>query len=202
MFDRLVLGREFFARLVACDEAIARMVAAAGCAHCKGRLHRSDYERKPRGGLIAPAGEEFLMRCSLCCAREGCRRRATPPSVRFLGRRVYLGAVVILACVVAHALGEVRESRRGGMTLRAMTGVPVRTTRRWLSWWQGPFVSTEVLIAVRARLVGVEVGRLPASILERFTGEPDEQVRLFLRELAALTTTSVGDGSRFVRGVV
>jgi hypothetical protein len=41
----------------------------------------------------------FLMtnhRFSFCCDRDGCRNRATPPSVRFLGRKVYLGAVVML----------------------------------------------------------------------------------------------------------
>jgi hypothetical protein len=33
-------------------------------------------------------------------AEEGCRTRLTPVSVRFLGRRVYLGAIVLLACVL------------------------------------------------------------------------------------------------------
>jgi hypothetical protein len=46
------------------------------------------------------AAESFDRRFSLCCGREGCRRRATPPSVRFLGRRVYVGAVVIVASVL------------------------------------------------------------------------------------------------------
>src|SRR5271157_4368665 len=70
-----------------------------------GPLHRSDYDRKPRGALIAPAGEAFVRRFSLCCGREGCRKRATPPSLRFLGRRVYLGAVVLVASMLAQALG-------------------------------------------------------------------------------------------------
>ena len=36
------------------------------------------------------------MRQSVCCAMEGCRRRANPPSLRFLGRQVYFGALVLL----------------------------------------------------------------------------------------------------------
>ena len=72
-------------------------VAAGRCLVCGGPLHRSDYARKPRGALMAAAGEEFVTRFSLCCGRDGCRKRATPPSLRFLGRRAYLGAVVIMA---------------------------------------------------------------------------------------------------------
>ena len=38
--------------------------------------------------------------CSFCCDREGCRKRVTPPSVRFLGRKVYLHAVIILVAAM------------------------------------------------------------------------------------------------------
>jgi hypothetical protein len=195
MFDQVVLGREFFEMLERHDEAITGRVAAEGCPLCDGPLHRGDYERKPRGGLIARAGEEFVKRFSLCCGREGCRKRATPPSLRFLGRRVYLGAVVIMASLVAHALGVAAE-------IRAATGVPARTTRRWLAWWRGPFISTAVFVAIRARLIGVDVAQLPASILDRLPGTRDEQVRMLATLLAPITTGSVPDGSRFVRDVV
>jgi hypothetical protein len=95
MFDQIVLGGEFFEGLVAMDVAIVERATARSCRYCGGRLHRGDYPRKPRGGLIGRAGESFRRRFSLCCGREGCRRRSTPPSVRLLGRRVYLGAVVM-----------------------------------------------------------------------------------------------------------
>lgn len=203
MVDQVVLGREFFERLEAYDEAITGRVAAEGCPVCDGPLYRGDYDRKPRGGLIAQAGEEFVRRFSLCCGREGCRRRATPPSLRFLGRRVYLGAVVILASIVAHALGVLTTirtaKRRAAMEVRAATGVPARTTRRWLGWWRGPFLSTEVFVSIRAHLVGVDVAQLPASILDRLPGKSAEQVRALLTLLAPLTTGSITDGARFVR---
>ena len=98
-------GREFFAALVAVDEELAAAVAAAGCRWCGGALHRGDYERKPRWGLLGVGLDGVGRRRSLCCGEEGCRRRTLPPSVVFLGRRVYLGAVVIAASVVALALG-------------------------------------------------------------------------------------------------
>jgi len=162
---------------------------------CDGPLHRSDYDRKPRGALIAPAGEEYVRRFSLCCGREGCRKRATPPSVRFLGRRVYLGAVVIVASMVALALRAARE-------IRQQTGVPSRTTSRWLGWWQGPFLGTEVFVTICARLVGVEAARVPVSIVDQLAGTGTKRVRKMLELLAPLTTGSVPDGARFLGGAV
>jgi hypothetical protein len=194
MVDRFELGREFFAQLEQEDEKIAREVAAGVCQKCeRGALHRSDYSRKPRGGLIAPEGEGSVTRFSLCCDQEGCRKRATPPSLRFLGRRVYLGAVVTVASMLARVIANATE-------LRQVTGVPVRTTRRWLGWWGGPFVSTSVFVAVCARLIGVAVAELPRSIVLRLPGSPTEQVGAMLALLAPLTTSTVRDGARFLRG--
>jgi len=194
MVDEIGFGREFFTLLEQFDEGMARRVAAGGCPRCEGPLHRSDYDRKPRGGVSAVAGEAFKRRFSLCCGREGCRKRATPPSVRFLGRRVYLGAVVIVASIVALALRSAGE-------IRQQTGVPARTTRRWLGWWQGPFLDTEVFVTICARLIGVEAGRVPASIVDRLAGTPMERVQGMLAWLAPLTTGSVPDGARFLRGL-
>ena len=195
MLDDRDLGGEFFALLVRADEAMTQRVAAEGCPRCRGPLHRSDYARKPRGALIAPSGEAVVRRFSLCCGREGCRKRATPPSVLFLGRRVYLGAVVIVASVVALALRAASEIRR-------RTGVPARTTRRWLGWWQGPFLDTETFVTLCARLIGVEVGRVPESIVGQLGGTWTERVRSMLGWLSPLTTGSVPDGARFSRGTV
>jgi len=192
MFDQFTFGCEFFATLEALDRAIARRVAASRCPECGGPLHAGNFPRKPRGALVAPEGEAFLVRFSLCCGREGCRKRATPPSLRFLGRRVYLGVVVIVASLVAQALGAASAST---------TGVPRRTTRRWLSWWRGPFLTTEVLIAIRARLIGVDVGGIPRSIVERLPGTAEEQIHTMLHLLAPLTTGSVLDGARFLRDI-
>src|SRR5271169_6683056 len=144
MVDEVDLGREFFRFLEQQDDRVARRVAAEGCPRCDGPLHRGDYDRKPRGALIAPAGAEFVTRFSLCCGREGCRKRATPPSLRFLGRRVYLGAVVLVASMFARMRMSAAEHRE-------VTGVPTRTARRWLGWWCGSFITTDVFIAVCAQ---------------------------------------------------
>jgi hypothetical protein len=117
--------------------------------------------------------------------------------VRFLGRRVYVGAVVILAAAIAVAT-------MAAATLVRMTGVPARTVRRWLRWWRGPFTGSAPFVEISARLVPApERQRLPTSILERLAADdPPLAVRRLLGWLAPLTTTSCQDGSRFVRGAM
>jgi hypothetical protein len=196
MFDRIELGIEFFEGLTAIDTAIVERAAAEKCRDCGGPLHRGDYARKPRGGLLAPAADAFGRRFSLCCGRDGCRHRATPPSVRFLGRRVYVGAVVILASVVALVAASAAAAERS-------TGVAARTTRRWRRWWRGPFTTSAPFVELSARLVpSFSRSALPRSILERLDGELAVRVTRLLAWLAPITTASTPDASRFLRGLV
>lgn len=197
-------GTEFFAKLTEMDAAVAAQVAAGGCRHCGGPLHVGNYVRKPRGGAMAVGGEEATLRHSLCCGRRGCRRRALPPSLRFLGRRVYLEAVVIMATVVA----LVATSARAAV---ATTGVPGRTLRRWWRWWREAFVATPTWVELRARFVPPppDESALPRSLVDRLKAEnskardPTEKaVSVIARQIAPLTTNSVVDGSRFVRAAV
>jgi hypothetical protein len=193
------LGEEWFARLEEFDRQIAEAVAAAGCRHCGGPLHQGNYERKPRGEHIAGAGEAFRLRHSLCCGREGCRKRALPPSLRFLGRRVYLEAVVLLASSLALALETLRLASE-------ITGVPGRTLRRWHTWWTAAFPSSAVWTQLRARFVPPPPteSELPRSLLERAEAVSDagaavsDVLLLAARWLSPVTTQSVSDGSRFV----
>jgi hypothetical protein len=182
------------------DEAIAAEVAAARCKHCGGPLHRGNYQRKPRGALVAAAGEAHTLRHSLCCGRRGCRKRALPPSVRFLGRRVYLGAVVVLASAVAQALSRISAAARA-------VGVPWRTLRRWGAWWREVLPSSSVWAELRARFVPPppDETQLPRSLLVRLGADVDgpeavlaQALAHTARHLAPLTTNSVPEGSRFV----
>jgi len=196
MLPVCVVGDKILQWLVDIDEAACALVAAAGCPWCRGPLHRSDYPRKPRGGLLAVGGEAFTRRLSLCCGWRGCRRRATPPSVRFLGRRVYLGAAVILASLASQALASAREVRRA-------TGVPARTVGRWRRWWQMGFAESRVFEEQRGRILPpLEVAQLPATLVERFARAGHDAAAALVRTLglvSPLTTTSVADGARFVR---
>jgi hypothetical protein len=192
---------EFFVNLVDLDRRLAKSVAERGCRHCGGPLHRSDYTRKPRGGWLALAGETFTRRFSLCCGRRGCRKRAMPPSLRFLGRRVYLEAVVVLGACVAVASGLLRKSSD-------QTGVPARTLRRWLGWWSDVFPSTPVWVDLRARFAPPPPleAELPKSLIERLFAiatQPSAAVVVLhaARLLCPLTTESVPHGSRFLEAL-
>ena len=156
--------------LLEADRELAGEARARGCG-CGGVLHSARYRRKPRRGVPEELRSSYGWRESLCCAREGCRRRTTPPSLRFLGRRVYLGALVVL---VSAMTGGVTERRAAHM--RALIGVSVRTLQRWRAWWLGTFPRTVFWKGARARFAPpVEEGRLPASMLERFTGRFTER---------------------------
>jgi len=196
MFDPIELQREFFEGLLSIDAAIVERVSKEPCRDCGGPLHRGDYPRKPRGGLLAIAAETFGRRFSLCCGRDGCRHRVTPPSVRFLGRRVYVGAVVILASAVALAMAAASAAVR-------TTGIPARTTRRWLRWWRGAFTTSAPFVELSARLLPApDRRRLPTSLLERLDGDRLAGLAKLMAWLAPITTTSCPDGSRLVRGVM
>jgi hypothetical protein len=199
------LRGEFFALLEELDARIARRVALAGCPHCAGPLYQANYERKPRGAEIAGAAEAFSLRHSLCCGVDGCRRRALPPSLRFLGRRVYVEAVVLAASTVALLVPALSRARR-------LTGVPCRTLRRWATWWREAFPQSPTWVELRARFPPPppDAATLPHSMLVRLGvdlgGDTtsvalDAALLLAARLLAPATTGSVMDGSRFVRGV-
>ncbi len=171
--------------LLTIDREFAEQARAAGCP-CSGRLHRADYERKPRGGPPG-LGPAYAKRLSFCCALDGCRSRKTPPSVRFLGRRVYLGAVVLLVSAMAGGISDKRAA-----DLKKRLGVSRRTLWRWRSWWRQSFPVSNFWKRERGRFMPpLNERNLPASLLDRFSDE-DERSRLIqaLSLLAPLTTQS------------
>jgi hypothetical protein len=179
------LEAKFLASLDEIDAAYAARVHAGGCV-CGGVLDRADYPRKARGDL-GEAAEAYALRRSFCCRREGCRKRATPPSLRFLGRKVYFAVLVIVASAAARV-----TSVEGRGSARRVEGVPARTVRRWLSWWQAVFALSAFWSEARAFFATpVEVDALPASLLSRFRGERPEALVKMLRFTAPSTTTSV-----------
>ena len=93
--------------------------------------------RASRGAGPAGSGAEHDRRFSFCCAVDGCRSRATPPSLRFLGRKVYLAAIVVLVAVMRHGVTTSRMER-----LSQAVGVDRRTVERWRRWWRDSFTAT------------------------------------------------------------
>lgn len=162
MDHRLLQQASFWKFLLAVDRDLAATVCQAGCS-CSGRLHRANYRRKPRGGP-ADLPPECRDRLSFCCDREGCRKRVTPPSVRFLGRKVYLHAVIILVA----AMRQGATPRRVGF-LAELFEIDRRTIARWQVFWQEQFPETAFWKVARGFLLPlVDAASLPLELLRRF----------------------------------
>lgn len=205
MLHEMVFDVEFFARLDAIDAEIAAQLAAQGCPFCGGPLHQGNYLRKPRGALLASGGEQYSLRYSLCCGWRDCRRRVLPPSLRFLGRRVYLEVVVLFATVVLQLVAVFRNAT-------VATGVPARTLRRWAAWWGGMFPASPTWLDLKARFVPPppDESLLPASLVDRLERDlaaiPAPQsvdfsmlAEQMARLLAPATTNGTSDASRLLR---
>lgn len=180
----LLADARFLSLLTQFDADIAGQVRAAGC-RCGGRLHSARYRRKPRGAAI-DLSADYEWRYSFCCAVDGCRRRVTPPSVRYLGRRVYLGVTVVVLSAMCHGLSPRRVTY-----LHEHLGASVRTLRRWRQWWREVFVTSAVWRQACGWLVPPLAAReLPAALLDRLRGDCRERLRRVLWMLGPLTTRS------------
>jgi len=171
----------FFRFLQRIDEEFAAETRRGRCCRCTGALHTADYPRKP-GGCPASVIEDFSSRYSFTCGR--CEKRATPASVRFLGRRVYVAVVLMLMSPRGGAQGRV---------LCELLTIPERTLDRWRAWWTRDFSRTPFWQAMRERFaVPIEIVKLPQSLLARFDkdGAADQMMQL-LRFVSPLSTRAV-----------
>lgn len=167
MYATLLADTRFHDLLLAFDRDLADACRAEGCA-CGGRRHSARYRRKPRG-RPARLGPEHDQRLSFCCAVDGCRSRATPPSLRFLGRKVYVAAIVVLIAILQHGVSDARLERLGQV-------VPVdrRTIARWRRWWRDTFTASPFWRNARASFMPpVDETRLPATLIDRFGVMPE-----------------------------
>jgi hypothetical protein len=171
----------FFKFLLCIDQDHAASVRALGCSDCGGPLHGGDFERKPRGPLRDPMVSKI--RISFSCGH--CRLRCTPASVRFLGRRVYWGAVVLLATALCSGL-----NLRRGQQLTQQLSVPVLTLLRWRQWWLSEFTRTAVWQELRGKLLPpLATVELPAGFLQRVVAvDTPTAMAMILRWLAPLST--------------
>ena len=185
MYHDLPRGASFWLFLFAIDQDLAETTRKKHCA-CGGHLHSANYPRKPRGGR-GELPEQYGSRLSFCCERDGCRKRATPPSVRFLGRKVYLAAVVTLVAAMRQG-----PSARRVRELSELFGADRRTISRWRVFWAEHFPRTLFWKVARALVVPVvEIAALPLSLLDAFlrSRDPCQDWGQLLRFLSPITIT-------------
>jgi hypothetical protein len=174
-----LLGDSSFCYLLkGIDDEEARRVRGLGCRHCGGPLHAADYPRKAAGVGIS---EAFARRLSFCCAQ--CRKRTTPPSVRFLNGRCFAGVVVVLGAALRCGPTPKRID-----LVAEQVGADRRTIERWCRWWRQTFGRCRFWIQARGKLDRpVATGELPAGVLDRFAGALVQRVVAFMRWLMPIT---------------
>ncbi len=108
-------------------------------------------------------------------------------SVRFLGRRVYFGVVVVLVSALAHGVTAKRARK-----VQEAVGVSARTIERWRAWWLAEFRESRFWKAMRARFSSpLDEATLPRSLIDGFGGEGREPMERLMRFLSPITTSSV-----------
>lgn len=188
MCHSALLDSSFWVKLFLIDQQIAEQVRSAGCQRCEagGPLHVANYSRKPRGEHRDALGPHYARRLSFCCAT--CRRRATPPSVRFLGRKVYLGAIVSLISAGAGALSEQTRS-----ALVEALNLPPQTLYRWRLWWSKQVPASQCWRALSGWFSPpISPARLPGELLARLQGSDLGARLIHLLQLVAPLTTGTG----------
>jgi len=172
---------EFLQSLYELDKEEAERVQRCGCPHCGGELDCGDYWRNPRG--LEVVERKHKRRFSFCCRK--CRRRMTPSSVRFLGRKVYFGLVVVL-------ISYLRQGRKAVVMKRlvSLSGAQEVTIRRWLHWWQNAVRGSAFWRASRGLFMPPLVEEsLSWSLYQRFrnisekVGEALQKLLNFLRPI-------------------
>ena len=169
----------FFEVLLAIDRGMALEKQGKGCPLCGDKLDVSNYPRKARGVVES---EPFDLRLSFCCRREGCRRRTTPQSVRFLGRKVYVGVVVILASFRAAVCVGLELCRR--------------TVSRWMKYWADVFDLRSPFWKSRRAMFspGFDAGQTPGAVVHFFEAQHkvlEEAAKKYLQFFSPLSISII-----------
>jgi hypothetical protein len=183
--EKIFRDRRLYQFLEKTDADRAEAVRLQGCGVCGSRLHRADYDRKPRGGP-GEVMDRWDKRHSFCCEKEGCRKRHTPPSVRFLGRKVYAGVVIVLVAAMMHGPNVRRVT-----AVHAAVGVDTRTLKHWRQWWKEIFVGSPFWKMQRSRFMPVlDEAVMPFCLVEAFDADNRAGLIKLLEFLSPITTDS------------
>lgn len=164
MLRDLLKKINIFTLLHKIDIDLAHQCRQKRCSYCGGPLYLACYQRKPRGGP-ENIPEEYMVRQSLCCGQEACRRRTLPPSCLFMGRRIYWSCVILVVMVLR------QERPRGAKTRKLMQifGIDRKTLFRWIAYFRDEFPRSSQWKSLRGRIsTEVADNMLPANLVQYF----------------------------------
>jgi hypothetical protein len=194
MMQETLNNSNYYYVLYETDKKIAEAAKAKGCPYCNGSLHQANYPRLPRG---APQGIDlkYHIGFSLCCAVEGCRKRLTPPSLRFLGRKIYTSMVLILVFRFdgnySQKISTLNEYYPLELTLAE------ETVSRWQRYWRSQFPLSP-FYNKQSTLLQLPIDSLPISLLTQFKGTLTTQLFNLLQYLSPLSASSHYLGDNFM----
>lgn len=184
MIPELLQKTSLFSLLHRIDVDLAGQHQQKRCPYCGGPLHQANYQRKPRGGP-EEIPEGCLIRLSLCCAREECRRRSLPPSTLFMGRRVYWGCVIL----VVMTLRQRRVEGFSANEVKRLFGVTEKTLIRWVAYFRDEFPFSAQWQRLRGRVSPlVRDSQLPGSLVEFFLLHSESEEKGIIACLHLLAT--------------
>ena len=142
---------KFYQILFQIDLDLAEQQRARNCPFCGSTLHASNYPRKPRGGPDN-LPDNLLIRHSLCCSGEACRKRVLPVSCRFWDRKVYWSVVILLTVILQQKRTEGYSAAR----LMQLFDVSRHTLKRWIHYFNEIFPASDRWKRIRG-LIRVEL---------------------------------------------
>lgn len=182
MYHPLLLNTIFYNSLFALDLQIAHQYQQSHCPFCGGKLHQAHYWRRPLGVPIDVC-EDYRLRFSYCCANEGCRKRLTTPSMRFVSRKQYSSVIIL---VIFMLKSKTDESKVEELNRLLDTSLSVETLRRWRCYWVNKVTQSHTF--TRAAFTHEIALSMPSSLLSKFKKNAEQSLELALKWLLPLTT--------------
>jgi hypothetical protein len=183
MSQNFLFSASFHLLLNKIDQEITDKIGLQGCLFCGNKLHKANYPRSPVG-LPSQVRHYYDERLSLCC--NTCRKRATPPSVRFFGQRWFPAPLLMLISALMLGINERRlqqVKRHFGIT------VSESTWKRWRRWWRESFQKTLFWQQSKGLAPSaIETKKFfSRSLLDVFEGSLEEKICRLLKFLSPLT---------------
>jgi hypothetical protein len=182
MLLKFLFNASFHSLLIAIDQEFVEQIKDKDCS-CGGKLHQAHYPRSPFG-LPPSLRPLYEMRFSLCC--DICRKRITPQSVRFFGRRWYPAPLVILISALMLGINERRLTQ-----VKRHLGIVMSesTWKRWRRWFRQIVEATFFWQQTKGlALKVIETKKIfPRALFILFSGTIEEKLRFILRFLSPLS---------------